>query len=144
VRPQGWTRELRLRRSNDTPLRARADVFAGPVREQVDALFHQDLQRFGDLWDFSRLESVPPWSADALSGLRAQIAMSERITDLIGQVKAARRRTSTRGDLRLTEVSRQLDRARAGEGGVRPQEADPLWRRAARPVVRRLRSRLRR
>ena len=79
VRAQGYTGDVRLGKGNDTPLRARADVFAAPVRERVDAYFHEDLERFGELWDFSRLDSVPPWSDDALSGLRAQIALSERI-----------------------------------------------------------------
>jgi len=144
VRAQGYTGDVRLGKSNDTPLRARADVFAAPVRERVDAYFHEDLERFGELWDFSRLDSVPPWSDDALSGLRAQIALSERICDLIALVKETRAGVSTKRQESLEHLRLQLDQLRAENRRLRLQVDDPLWRRAARPVVRRVRSRLHR
>jgi len=144
VRAQGWTGDLRLGRSNDTPLRATADVFAGPGRERVDAYFHEDLERFGDLWDVSRLESVPPWSTDAMTGLRAQIALSERICELIALVKEARSGAATKQGARIDRLVRDLDRARAANSELRRRLSWPAWKRAARPLVRRVRSRLHR
>lgn len=140
VRSQGWQGELRLGRSNDTPLRATADVFVPPVREQVDALFGEDLERFGHLWDFARLESVPPWSKDAMAGLRAQIALSERICDLIEMVREARAATHTKRE-RIIRLRQKLDRARAANDQLLIEAGDPAWKRVARPVVRRVRSR---
>lgn len=144
VRALGWTGDVRFGRSNDTPLRATADVFAGPVREQVDAYFHEDLERFGDLWDFSRLESVPPWSGDAMTGLRAQIALSERICELIVLVKEARSGSAARRVARIDQLILKLDKARAANRELRLRLDDPAWKRAARPLVRRVRSRLHR
>lgn len=144
VRAQGWTGEVRLGKSNDTPLRATADVFASPVRERVDAYFHEDLERFGDQWDFTRLDSVPPWSSEAMAALRAQIALSERICELIGLVKEARAGAATKRNSRIDHLVRDLDRARAANQELRRRLGDPAWKRAARPLVRQVRSRLRR
>lgn len=112
VHRQGWQGQLRLRRSNDTPLRARADVFADPVREQAETFYREDLERFGELWDLGSLESVPPWSTDAIQGLRAQIAMSERIGGLISLVKEERV-VSVRRDQRIDTLTLRLGKARA-------------------------------
>jgi hypothetical protein len=144
VRAQGWTGDVRLGRSNDTPLRATADVFAGPVRERVDAFFSDDLERYGHLWDVSRLESVPPWSSDAMAALRAQIALSERICELIGLVKQARRGAGTKREARIDRLTLQLQRAQAENQRLRLQSRDATWKRALRPAVRRVRARLQR
>ena len=144
VRAQGWTGDVRLGRSNDTPLRATADVFAAPVRERVDAYFHEDLARFGDLWDFTKVESAPPWSSDAMTALRAQIALSERICELIGLVKEARAGVATKRVARIDRLTLKLEQARAANQELRLRLGDPLWKRAARPLVRRLPYRLHR
>lgn len=144
VRALGWTGDVRLRKSNDTPLRATADVFAAPVLERVDAYFREDLERFGDLWDIGRLESVPPWSNEAMAGVRAQIALSERINELIALAKEACAGTTTRQAERIERLLLQLNEARATNRELQLRLGDPAWKRAARPVVRTVRSRLHR
>ena len=143
VRVQGWTGEVRLGRSNDTPLRATADVFAAPVRERIEAYFHEDFERFGDLWDASKLESAPPWSGEVMTALRAQIALSERIDELTALVKRARASGATKQSARVDHLVRELEQTRAENQALRLR-LDPAWKRAARPVVRRVRSRLHR
>ncbi len=136
VRSQGYDGPVRLRRSNDTPLRATPAVFAGGVREQIETAFAGDFDRFGEGWDFAKVESAAPWSDDAFSALRTQIAMSERIVDLIGQVKAGRAASSDR----LDDLRSQLATARAGNARLLSQVGDPTWKRVARPAVHRARA----
>ena len=144
VQGLGHDGQLELRRSNDTPLRATAAVFAGGVREQVESLFAQDFERFGDLWDFSRVESAASWSTDAIAGLRAQIVMSERISDLISQVKRGRTKTAQR-DATIDRLLEELAWTRASNRRLRAAATlEPAWKRAARPLVRAVRSRLHR
>jgi len=144
VRAQGWRGDVRLRRSNDTPLRATADVFRAPVRERIEGYFHEDFERFGHLWDFGGLASAPPWSADAMAGLQAQIAMSERISELIALVKEAKAGSAAKRDKRIAHLRLQLSEERAANEQLRLRLADPVWKRAGRPLVRRVRARLQR
>ena len=141
LRPLGHHGALRLRQSNDTPLNATAEVFQGPVRSQVEGLFASDFERFGDLWDFSKIQAAAPWSDDALAGLRGQIVMSERISDLLQQVRTAKRRNV---DIRTRAagLQQELAKARAANQGLRAAAADPAWMRALRPVARTVRRRL--
>ena len=133
LRGQGWTRAVRLRQSNDTPLRASAAAFAGPVRDQVESHYASDFERFGHLWDFAKLESVPVWSPEAMVGLRARIAMNERISELRREVKRTRRR-NTRARERNAVLERSLARVRASNATLRATNAtlraarEPAWK----------------
>ena len=134
VRAQGWTGDVRLGRSNDTPLRATADVFAAPVRERVDAYFREDLERFGDLWDLSRLESVPPWSSrrdDRPAGAdRAERAHLRADRARQGGPRG-RRDEAERAD-RRTSAAQARPGPRREPGAAPSRSADPVWKRAAR------------
>jgi hypothetical protein len=141
LRGQGWSGDVVLRQSNDTPLRASAAAFAGPVREQVESFYAADFERFGDLWDFAKLEASPLWSEETMAGVRARIAMAERISDLRSQLQRARRRNVAERD-QNTLLRKQLAQARASNRKLRAAASDPAWKRAARPVLRRVRARL--
>jgi Sulfotransferase family len=71
-----------LRQFNDTPLIANGPVFRGGVRETLETIYARDFDRFGEKWNFDRIEARPEWGVDALKHADAVIAMSERITQL--------------------------------------------------------------
>lgn len=89
LRAQGCTREMALRRTNETPLRATADVFAGPVREQIERYAEEDFKEFGHLWDFAEIEAEPGWTPAMIDDLRARIALGERIGQLLVDLRRA-------------------------------------------------------
>lgn len=137
LRGIGWDGVLRLRRSNDTPLRATARMFDGPVRAQVEDYFAEDFERFGHLWDFGRIEANPEWSAEALTGVRAQIAMSERIRDLLDELATVRERNA-RKRAKIEELQTRVRGLRTRVRKLRlrnvalAEAATPGWRRLAR------------
>ncbi len=92
---------IRLRHSNDTPLAANADAFAGDIRAKVEQLYAEDFARFGDQWDFARIERKGAWTEDGLDQVRMVAGMGERIGELRDQ--ALRQRDlikELRGELR--------------------------------------------
>ena len=144
VHARGYEGDLRLRTSNDTPLRATADVFDGPVKGQIEDLFAVDFERFGHLWDFSKVEAAPGWSQDSMNALRSQIVMSERIGELVDRTRSAQRRTQ-RARRRAIELEAQLKKARAANRRLRRAASAsatraPVWRRTARRMAARVRS----
>jgi len=91
VRAQGFDGELRLGKSNDTPLPANREVFAGGVREAIEKLYADDFARFPDAWDFSRMEQREmQWTRESFAHVRSIVEANERIADL---ARTARRLT---------------------------------------------------
>jgi hypothetical protein len=97
---QGSPRPLRLGRSNDTPLAANAAVFAGGVRETIERIYASDFERFGDRWDYTKIESRPAWTADAFKHAQAVVDLDERIIEL--------REMAERATARNRELARQV------------------------------------
>jgi hypothetical protein len=92
LRAQGWTREMTLRQTNETPLRPNAHVFAGPVREQVERYAAADFEEYGHLWDFAKIEAVPDWTPAMIDDLRTRIALVERIGQLLVDLRQANKK----------------------------------------------------
>jgi hypothetical protein len=128
----GWSGELLFRRSNETPLRATAQMFAGDVRAKVEQLYRADFEQFGHLWDFAKIEQVPPWSDAALRELELRAALIARLTEVQNIAKRYRRRNA-KANKRITRLERELKR-------IKRQQAAPT---GARRVVRRVRRALR-
>ncbi|WP_394289193.1 sulfotransferase family 2 domain-containing protein [Microbacterium sp.] len=107
VAAQGHAGDLVLGRSNKSPFEPTAAVFADGVREAVEQIYADDFARFGDRWDFARIESrTGDWTPDAFAHAASIVASNERIADL---VRAARRLRRT--NRRLEE---ELAALRAG------------------------------
>lgn len=83
VRAHGYTGELGLGNSNDTPLPANREVFAGGVREAIEKLYADDFARFGGAWDFGRIERREmQWTQESFAHVRSIVEGNERIADL--------------------------------------------------------------
>ena len=125
VRAHGYTGEVALGNLNDTPLPANREVFAGGV-PNVE-LYADDFDRFGDAWDFSRVEKREmQWTAESFAHVRSIVEANERIADL---ARTARRL----GKQNAAALREQVAHLRA-------QQAAPVGVRSLpRRVVRRLR-----
>jgi hypothetical protein len=132
VRPLGWSKDLAFRRTNDTPLRANAAVFAGDVRSKIEQIYAADFAAFGEFWDFARIEQVPDWSAAALQELELRVGFAQRLGDVRAIAKQHRERSDELSK-RVAELETQLSRARRRTS----------VRTTMRRVIRRLRARLR-
>ena len=130
LRAHGHPGDLVLGRSNKSPFEASAAAFADGVREAVEGIYADDFARFGDRWDFGRVEQrTGEWTPDAFAHAHSIVATNERIADL---VRAARRLRRTAR--RLEEENREL-RARvdAEQAGAEDSPARRGLRRRGRP-----------
>ena len=127
VRAHGYTGEVTLGKSNDTPLPANREVFAGGVREAIEKLYAEDFARFPDAWDFSRIEAREmQWTKESFAHVRSIVEANERIADLA--------RTVRRLSQRNARLEARIDELRAASAS--PDRAASLPSR----VLRRLRS----
>ncbi|MBE7186961.1 sulfotransferase family 2 domain-containing protein [Jatrophihabitans endophyticus] len=121
----GFTGELWLPRTNDTPLRANALPFANGVRERVERLYARDFERFGDRWDFATIEKAPAWTDEQLAEVDAIAENGRRLGHLLGE--ARRFRTALKEQQKLTAAERQraddLERRLAEATRVAPPAA---------------------
>jgi hypothetical protein len=131
VRAHGYAGpDLVLNNSNDTPLPANREVFAHGVREDIEKIYASDFARFGDQWDFSRMESRElTWTEESFAHVHSVVKANERIADL---ARAARKveRQNERLRERNAVLEKQVRRLR------RKKRPDAMPRRA----MRRLRS----
>ena len=145
----GHPTTLSLRHSNDTPLAANAAAFAGGIREQVERLYAKDFERFGDLWDFAKIERKGEWTSGQLDQVRMAAGMGERIGELRDRgleqrdlVKDQRRRLRNQRERiekqaervesqreriekqreRIKELKREVRRARRAANSVGPAQ----------------------
>lgn len=110
---RGHDRDLALGSFNDTPLPANAAVFDSGVRELIEKAYAIDFERFGDRWDFTRIESrATPWTDEALAHVRSLVAAHERVHDLV-QIARELERANRR-------LKRQNERLRRGTSRRRP------------------------
>lgn len=88
----GWTRgEIVLRRSNDTPLRANAALFPDDIQAAIADIYAVDFERYGDRWDFSKIESVPDWTPSQIHEIGVRRELGERLAEMRALALAARR-----------------------------------------------------
>ena len=149
LKAQGLSGELHLPRANPTPLRPNAEVFAGGVRERIERIFAADFERFGDLWDFTKIERKGEWTSGQLDQVRMAAGMGERIGELRDRgleqrdlVKDQRRRLRNQRERiekqaervesqreriekqreRIKELKREVRRARRAANSVGPAQ----------------------
>ena len=90
---QGHAGELTLGRSNKSPFEPTAALFGGGVREAIEELYADDFERFGERWDFSRIEArQATWTPDAFAHAQSIIAMNERISDVVRTARRLQRK----------------------------------------------------
>jgi hypothetical protein len=118
----GHSAEFLLPSSNDTPLPANATVFAGGVREQVERIYADDFERFGDRWDFAKIESAREWTKADLAEAELRATLGRRIGDLRDRasqlrdtVNAEKARTAEL-EARVSELEQQLKQASTTTG----------------------------
>jgi hypothetical protein len=111
LRAQGHTGEVALGKSNDTPLPANREVFAGGVREAIEKLYAEDFARFPDAWDFSRVEAREmQWTRESFAHVRSIVDANERIGDLAGIARRLKERNE-RLEERLARLREERDAA---------------------------------
>lgn len=115
-----------LKKDNDTPLGPRPEVFDGSVREDLEAIYAEDLERFGHHWDLDATLARPAvWTDDVFGDIAQRVAMHERISDMSTDLLAykdadADLRTQVKGLKRdVRRLERKLSRAR--EAAATPQ-----------------------
>lgn len=96
VRAHGYTGDVTLGNSNDTPLPANRDVFAGGVREAIEKLYADDFARFPDAWDFGRVEAREmQWTRESFAHVRSIVEANQRIADLARTARRLNQRNAT-------------------------------------------------
>lgn len=139
VRELGWTDPLEFRRSNGNPLRANARVFADGVRDKIDMLYAADLEAFGGMWDFARIETAPAWTPVEIREAQVRAKLGRRLGDVrhlaLGQRRQAqqaaeqveklqRRRKTLEGRLAKLETQFSQVETRLSKLGDRLAKAD--------------------
>lgn len=104
----GQPRELYVPRANPTPLRAISDVFADGIREAIERIYAADFDRFGDMWDFSRVESAPVWTDTELLTCENEAMLGRRISELHNLVRAEREKTDE-AEASVEQLSKETD-----------------------------------
>lgn len=96
LRRQGWSGDLRMRQTNETPLRPLAAMFPDDVQAAIGTLLGADLERFG------YGEIVPPklhgadeYPASAFDEIARLVERNERIGDLASRAQQMRRELRT-------------------------------------------------
>jgi hypothetical protein len=111
----GWTGEFTLPRLNDTPLRANTLVLDNDLDAQIQRIYAADFERFGDVWDFSAIESVPAWTDADLADVEQRAALGRRIGFLRDQAlhyraeAAAERKRANQEQRRAARLKRRLE-----------------------------------
>jgi Sulfotransferase family len=101
---QGHSGRVTIKRFNDAPLSANGALYEGGVREAIEAIYASDFARFGDLWDFDRIESrAMDWTDASIAHVASVISSNQRITDLA----VAAQRLEKRNE-RLQATNREL------------------------------------
>jgi hypothetical protein len=113
LRRQGWTGELSLAPSNETPLSPLARAFTPDVTEAISSVYRADFERLGyDTVLPPKLRSEDEYPASQLAEVSRLIELGERIGDLSRRAQAIDER------LREAKVQRRaeapLDRAVRG------------------------------
>lgn len=141
---QGHPGEISLDNANDTPLAANGAAFGNGVREALEKHYAADLERFGDFWDFSRVEERDAdWTEDAILHAQSIIKSNERIVDLVRsvqQIKRTKVELAAQND-ELRARNRQLRRRLKRRKSQQHQQSGGL--RGHRASLGRVRSRLR-
>lgn len=117
---QGYSATLTLGRSNKTPFAPCGALFANGVREAVETIYADDFARFGDRWDFRRIEETPvPWTKESFAHAASVIAVHHRLRDIVTSARELRaeklelRQEAAQLRREVAELRRELDRQRS-------------------------------
>lgn len=105
----GWSGELYLPRSNESPLRPIAAVFPDKVRAQLEQIYARDFKRFGQHWDSDKIPDIP-WSKDAIAEAQRMTAAGRRMTEM--------RRIGLEQQREIARLERQIRTMERGWAGV--------------------------
>jgi len=126
LRAQGWDGELKLPRSNETPLRPLRSFFSDPVRESIRAIYPDDFRHFGYEDDIpDGLHRGDAYPDDALAEIGRLVERAERINDVILKARALQK-----------ELAAAEERARAAEDRLPLRRMEILAGRAQRRIRR--------
>ncbi len=138
----GWSGELFLPRSNETPLRATSAVFADGVREKLEAVYASDFKRFGERWDFADITDEE-WTPGALEDARRLAGDWRRMAEL-RDIALDLRTDSEQLRARVAALEAQpagvfavLRRSLIRLRRLALRRAEPVARQLAEPVVKR-------
>jgi len=79
-----------LRRENETPLAATADIFTPRALELIADVYAEDFDRFGAVWPEVPRTSTEPWHPAALADVRFRRVAHQRIADLSQEAQRMR------------------------------------------------------
>lgn len=116
---QGHQGQLYLPRANPTPLRAIGALYTNGVRERIERVYAADFERFGHLWDFSRVETAETWSSESLAACESEAALGLRIAE-VHRMAREQRAKARRVAERLEELEAVLSQPHvrlAAQGG---------------------------
>jgi hypothetical protein len=141
---QGHPGDLTLGRSNSSPFRPCGALFENGVREDIEKIYADDFARFGELWDFSKVEATEvPWTAESFAHAHSIIAVHERLADVVREARKTRRRLrKTRR--RVVQLQRENQRLKRRVARVAPAAESSSSTSASRKVLRRGRAAARR
>ncbi|MGA9276630.1 sulfotransferase family 2 domain-containing protein [Ilumatobacter sp.] len=112
----GRPRDLYTPRSNPTPLRPVAALFDRGVRERIERIYAADFQRFGHLWDFTRVESAKAWSDADIADCENNAVLGKRIAEL-HRMAAAQRKATAKEQKRSAQLESDLEVQAEKAGG---------------------------
>ncbi|WP_395693315.1 sulfotransferase family 2 domain-containing protein [Nocardioides sp.] len=104
---QGHARELHIPKANPTPLRAIGAAFEGGVREKIERVYAADFERFGDRWDFAKVENAAPWRDADLDACESESELSLRIYEL-HELARSQREAAEQARARVAELEAEL------------------------------------
>lgn len=85
---QGWTENLELADSNETPLRPLATMFTPEIEEAVFSLYQEDFERFRyEEVAPDNLHPEPEYGVARLAEIRRLVQRAERVGDLAGRAQ---------------------------------------------------------
>lgn len=131
-RTVGSAPALVLGRENETPLQAGREVFEGGVRETLEQHYAADFERFGQLWSWEKISSLPvSWGPEVFTDIAARRAIHERYADVREMLRLANRRSAQLGR-ELAQVRRQLVARDRRIAELDKQVGNRSWRRVLR------------
>lgn len=104
---RGQNQDLYMPRANPTPLPVTAEVFGNGVKEAIERIYAADFERFGHLWDFSKVKMRDPWTPAQLAAGEHESELGRRIADLHKMALFHRKRGNTLRD-RVAELEAQV------------------------------------
>jgi hypothetical protein len=113
LRAQGWTGELRLRASNETPLRPLRSMFTPEVLAAIEQVYAADFEQFGyESLEPESYEGSDTYADSTLREVARLVERGERIGDLALRAQRLSRRQKDQQE-RIRELERRVQEGRS-------------------------------